>query len=485
MSGRIGDWRLMIGDCRLLSLVSCPLSLAVAVTVATCLWGAPANAAPVQESAGRQASGILEPSPALPPDQIVEAIAAARRQVAQAPKDPRGYVSLGRALRIAGDPAAATKALDRALALDERQSGAWYEKGLMAIDSGTLPQATDLFQKAVESDPANAPAHLELASLLLRRGDWAAAQAELEAVLRSDPANAGAHDGLGLVLNQQGNPKAAAAEFRRAVELRPAFAEAQESLGETLLQLGDWGEASAVLQQALKGNLEDRSMATYALASTLKHLGQKSDADKEFAQARELMRRRVTEDRAKGENDRGLQLWYAGDLEGAEAALRRAIEEDPDYAEAHNNLGGVLWQGKKTAEAEREFAEAVRLDPGFAKAHNNLGNVLLNGGQVDDAIREFRSAVTEQPGFASAHLNLAIALMKKGENQEAETEIRRTLQLDPDMAEAHLEEGLLLVSQSNRLTPEARKELEAGLHLNPDLRVAIPVPLYEELLLGN
>ena len=502
MNQRIADCRLWIANSRLpiarlrfsslvtrhssrvfrLSLATCHLPLA---TCLTCLLAAGLQAVPLQVSASAQASGILEPATTVPPDQMVEAITAARREIAQTPSDPRGYVKLGHALRLAGDTDAAAKALDHALGLDPRVSGAWYEKGLMAIDSGTLPEAMGLFGKAVDCDAENAAARLQLASLLLRRGDWTRAQSELEAVLRSDPSNAGAREGLGMVLNQQGNPKAAVEEFRKALELRPLFAQAEESLGEGLVQLGQWSEASAALKKALAGNLEDKSMATYALASALKHLGDSSEAEAEYAKARGLMRRRVIEDRAKGSNDHGLQLWYSGDLAGAEAALRSAIAEDPNYAEAHNNLGGVLWQQQKTDDAQHEFAEAVRLDPGFAKAHNNLGNALLGTGDIDGAIRELRAAVAGQPGFASAHLNLAMALMKKGDNRQAEDEIQRTLDLDPDMAEAHVEEGLLLVAEANRLTPAARKEFEAGLHLNPELRLAIPLPVYEELLLEN
>ena len=443
-------------------------------------------ASPLQVSIQKQGINILEPAaPAIPPDKVVEAVKAARSEIGQNPKLPPGYLALGRALRIAGDSSGASRALDQALALDPHLSAAWYEKGLLSLDDGTLPRATDLFRKAVEYGAANAPAHLELASLLLRTGDWAAAQTELEEVLRIDPQNAGAHDGLGLILNQQGKPKEAAGEFQKALALRPAFAEARESLGEALLQLGEWTEARAALEQALAGELPDASMATYALASALKHLGKEAEAKAEFAKARELMLRQVTEDKARSYNDRGLQLWYQGDLEGAEAALRQAISEDPSYAEAHNNLGGVLWQMKKTVAARDEFAAALQSKPDFAKAHNNLGNALLSQQDNDEAIREFRAAVAAQPGFTSAHLNLAIALMKKGSDSEADAEIMRALELDPGMAEAHLEKGLLLISESNRLTGEARRELEASLRLNPDLRFAIPVPVYEELILGD
>ena len=444
-----------------------------------------ATAIGAQVSIQKQAPVLAPPVSTIPPDKIVAAITAARARVAQNPGSPDGYLALGHALRIAEDAAGAAKALDQALALDPRLSRAWYEKGLMALDSGTLPQATDLFRKAVDFDPANAPARLELASLLLRRGDWAEARTELEAVLRLDPANAAAHDGLGLILSQQGRPQEAAQQFRQALALRPSFAEAQENLGEALLQLSQWSEAAEALKKALGGNLSDTSMATYGLASALKHSGKTTEAAAEFAKATELMRHQLAVDRARSENDRGLQLWYTGDRDGAEAALRAAIGEDPNYAEAHNNLGGVMWQAKRTQEAHDEFAAAVRSKPDFAKAHNNLGNALLNEGRNAEALQEFRAAIAAQPGFASAHLNLAIALMKEGENQAARVEIERALDLDPEMAEAHLEMGLLMVSTSSRLTREARKEFEASLHLNPDMRFAIPVEVYEELILGD
>jgi tetratricopeptide (TPR) repeat protein len=437
-----------------------------------------------QVSVQTQAARILQPEASLAPDQLVDAISAARAQIARDPRSAAGYLALGRALRIAGDTERAQQALDQALKLNPQLSGAWYEKGLMSIDSGTMPEATGLFAKAVECDGSNTAARMQLASLLLRRGDWTAAHAQLDAVLKIDPSNAGAHDGLGLILTQQGHPQEAIAEFRKSVRIDPSFAEAQESLGETLAETGDWSGARTALEKALAGNLQDASMATYALANALKHLNDSDGAEAEFSKARTLMRRQVALDKARSNNDRGLQLWYQGDLDGAEAAFRQALADDASYAEAHNNLGGVLWQMKKQAEARDEFAAAIGAKPDFAKARNNLGNALLGEGKLDAAIKEFRAAVAAQPGFTAAHLNFAIALMKSSRNDEAGREIQRALELDPEMAEAHLEKGLLLASESNRLTSDARKELEASLRLNPQLWQAIPAPVYEELLLG-
>jgi hypothetical protein len=45
--------------------------------------------------------------------------------------------------------------------------------------------------------------------------------------------------------------------------------------------------------------------------------------------------------------------------------------------------------------------------------------------------------------------------------------------------------GLLLAAESKGLSHAAREELETGLRINPQLRFAIPTPVYEELILGD
>ena len=93
--------------------------------------------------------------------------------------------------------------------------------------------------------------------------------------------------------------------------------------------------------------LPDEAMAVYGLATADRHLGDSAKAEAEFGKARSLLRMNVALARGKGENNRGLGLWYSGNLAGAAAAFRSALTDDPTYAEAHNNLGGVLWQQKQ------------------------------------------------------------------------------------------------------------------------------------------
>jgi Tfp pilus assembly protein PilF len=477
-----GTWQSKIQN-RKSKIGRCPAACLLVVLLAwpTTLWGF----SPFQVSVRVQPGEIAAAGSKISPDRVVEAVAKARREIAQNPNSAEGYFLLGTALRVGGNIDAASQALDRAVRLNPNLSGAWLQKGLIVLQNGTINSAESTFEKAVSSDPADAEARLQLAAILIRQGDFRKALSELEDALRADPHSAGAYDGLGFIHLQEGDADAAVQNFRKAVALKSPYPDAEENLGEALLQQGNAAGARQAFEKALAGSLQDKSMATYGLASALKRLGMVAQANSEFAEAHDLMRQKIAADRAGNANDRGLQLWHSGDLEGARSAFRDAIAADTGYADAHNNLGGVLWQMKDVAGAQREFAAAVRDQPGFAKARNNLGNVLLSEGKVDEAIAQFRAALASQPGFASAHLNLAAALLKKRVKPEAQAELRQALELDPGIGVAHIELGMLLIPASGQLTAEARHELEEGLRLNPQLWSALPAPLYEALVLGD
>ncbi|MHC4475127.1 MAG: methyltransferase domain-containing protein [Planctomycetota bacterium] len=70
------------------------------------------------------------------------------------------------------------------------------------------------------------------------------------------------------------------------------------------------------------------------------------------------------QDVAKLFNADAEELFNAGDVDGAEAAFRRAVELDPEFALAHNNLGVVYHRQSNHQLALKHLGEAVRLEPG-------------------------------------------------------------------------------------------------------------------------
>lgn len=146
------------------------------------------------------------------------------------------------------------------------------------------------------------------------------------------------------------------------------------------------------------------------------------------------------------------RLAAAGDAEGAEAALRKALTLSPGFAEAwanlallldrrgaadeaescyrraivlaprhtriHLNFGASLAQRKRFTEAEAAYREALRLDPGLLAAWSNLGVLYACMKREDEAEQCYRTALSLDGGHANAKFNLSYLLLRQGRYEE-------------------------------------------------------------------
>ncbi len=126
-------------------------------------------------------------------------------------------------------------------------------------------------------------------------------------------------------------------------------------------------------------------------------------------------------------NNAGLRNFYGqvcfmtGRNETAEAALRKALELDPDLTDAHNNLGALYDRMGRKDDAEREYrlALAAPAYPTPEKVHLNLGLLYASQGRDEEAIHEYRKAVELSPKYYQAHFELAALLDRTGRLDEA------------------------------------------------------------------
>ncbi len=112
-------------------------------------------------------------------------------------------------------------------------------------------------------------------------------------------------------------------------------------------------------------------------------------------------------------------LLECGDLEGAAAAFRIALDIRPDFVSALNNLSSVLMEQGELAEAAGILERTLALAPEFAEAWNTLGTVRRGLGQDEAAVVAYRTALRHQPLLAVAHDNLAECLRDLGRTAEA------------------------------------------------------------------
>lgn len=105
-----------------------------------------------------------------------EAIEAYRRASALRPDDPRPYYL--QAILLPGEGGSVVDSLalfERTAAMDPRYPPVWLRMGQLLANDGRMAEATQALQHAVELDPAYPMAHRELGLALLERGDTSGA----------------------------------------------------------------------------------------------------------------------------------------------------------------------------------------------------------------------------------------------------------------------------------------------------------------------
>jgi TolB-like protein/DNA-binding winged helix-turn-helix (wHTH) protein len=111
------------------------------------------------------------------------------------------------------------------------------------------------------------------------------------------------------------------------------------------------------------------------------------------------------------------------------AALKKAIELDPQLADAHVILGDAnmayQWDW---ANAEREYKRAIELNGNLAQAHDSYGDFLDAMGRMDEGMAEHQKAEQLEPGLD----HMSGAFFNRHDFERAIAFEKTNEQLDPD-----------------------------------------------------
>jgi Flp pilus assembly protein TadD len=132
----------------------------------------------------------------------------------------------------------------------------------------------------------------------------------------------------------------------------------------------------------------------------------------------------------------GLVLRRKGDLDGAERALRRALEAVPDLVGAMANLGSLHLQQARYADAVLVLRRALAKDPRNVESRTNLIVALGLTRDLEGARALVDEAATLGQRTPLYHNAMAYALHVNGRHDEALAEIRRSLEIDPRQPDA-------------------------------------------------
>jgi len=173
------------------------------------------------------------------------------------------------------------------------QSLAAHKLNAEALEmQGKWDEAEQEYLLIIQKDPKAAGFHFLLGRLYLSRPDpdgklTQKAKEQFQQELAIDPNNAPAHYILGQLAGRASEWDEAITQFTATIQLDPKFAEAYAGLGLALISVKRYEEAVPALKKAetlMPGN----PSVHYGLATAYSRLGQKEEADKEFAIHRQL-----------------------------------------------------------------------------------------------------------------------------------------------------------------------------------------------------
>jgi Flp pilus assembly protein TadD len=128
----------------------------------------------------------------------------------------------------------------------------------------------------------------------------------------------------------------------------------------------------------------------------------------------------------------GVALRRAGDLKGAEAAYRKALEVEPTAVSAYQNLAGLLRARGEDAEAGELLALSDRLGTRNPFIYLALGDLSLSHGRLEEARRFYRKSMHLDRGSAEPYAAMGLLALAAGDSHDAAHWLRKAVAIDQE-----------------------------------------------------
>lgn len=420
--------------------------------------------------------------------------ALSRRFLERYPEGTKVMYLLGQALGGQQKWAAAREVLDKAFAIDGRDSQVLAARAWVRVNQDDYDGAEKDAGKSVKEMPGNDYAYWVLAMVHAKRGRHEEAQAAASKAAQLAPLSAENWNRLGAAHTALKQYDKAARAFRLAVQLDPKEPRFRANLAGVLAWQGKSGEAQQELQGANDGG---EVAARTWLKVGLDALNAKRMTDAEQALRKALPAREVRAQAAGalivvltatdrldeaekmsgqmlGEfpNDPGLLHVSArihhmrGRLEQAES-LYEGLARIPEAGlDVLRELAGVQLQLRHFPKAEKTLAEVTRRDPTRAGDWGQLGQARVEMGDRAGAEAAAGKALALDPKSEMALLVMARLYGMSGDAAKALEYSERVLAINGSSAAAMSNKGYALFMLGRN--GEAIQALETAVRLEPD-----------------
>jgi len=321
-----------------------------------------------------------------------DALQVAAEVLATAPDNEDAIAARGEAMRSLGRLEEARKDF---LALCEKHPENpffWHRLGVVEGQQQATSAALTHLRKALELKPDFVPAIADILFLQMKTKQYDAALAEIDRWSGTKAPQDEVHRFRGQVYQTKGDLAAADGEFRKAVELNP------QNYGAYLL-MAQLNVQRSNIPQALK------------------------DVDQLIARNDKLPAAHMI---------KGFYLQVAGDVTGAMASYRKALQLEPENAVVANNLAYLLGESGANLDEALALAQMARKKmPDNPEIADTLGWIYYKKRSFVLAVDQLLFSVNSRPQATAEHYyHLGMAYHEKGDLQLAKQTLRKALDLN-------------------------------------------------------
>jgi tetratricopeptide (TPR) repeat protein len=309
-----------------------------------------------------------------------------------------GLITAGFAHRSGTSTASAVPKVNDTRIEEHRNLGVAFYK------TGMLDEALREFRRVADLRPAESSAPFFLGLIALKQARWAdAVDALRQAVEKGGPRPATLHN-LAYAFEQLGKLDEAEAAYGDAAGRARDDARIMLGWSVVAIKRGEFAVAQGRLART-RELLGDRpAPALWYWAATLAAAsGEHPD------EALETARAGVESFPASAvlRNNLAVLLELAGDLAGAEAALKAAYTEEPTLPQISKNLADLFYRGGRYDEAFDAYERAAKLDPDIGDdLYFKLGNIAYKRRDHGRARASWQRATALNPAHQLARANL-------------------------------------------------------------------------------
>jgi tetratricopeptide (TPR) repeat protein len=311
------------------------------------------------------------------------------------PGDPGANHGLALVFKDRGELDVALGFFVEAINRDPFNDSILINAGAALAQSKRFSEARRAFESVLTRNPNSVPALRGLATLALNQGDGDRAAQLIGRAFQCAPLDPMVHYDFGAIAYAIGDIRVAMVAFERALQLDPKLTDAASRLAHILVDGWlDPERAERYFRDILKVD-RDHVSALGGLGAIFMRRGRAVEASGYLETAARLA--------PKDPIPRLLLGWAwrtRGDLDKAEAALRRALAIDPLCHGARINLAIVLQDRGRTDEAVDMLRRLLDREPGYALADSALGYMLLSLGQWAEGWRRHEARM-RTPAFTA------------------------------------------------------------------------------------